>query len=271
MTAAMNLVNAAVVVTGASGGIGEALARVLVARGARVALLARRAELLAALSRELGSERALAVPTDVTKRADVDAAMSAAVAHFGQVDAWVNNAGRGITRQVTELTDDDLDEMITANVKSALYGMQAACRHFEARGTGAIVNVSSMLGRVPFAAQRSAYSASKHALNSLTANLRMELRARGSKVVVASVHPGVVATEFGVNALHGGMDSSHFPGAQTATDVATIIADTLSNEAVDVYTRPEGRSVVARYYAAEDLSAVEGAPPFAMPAPRATT
>ena len=267
----MNLDDAVVVVTGASGGIGEALARVLVTRGARVALVARRANLLASLSDELGSERALAVPTDVTRRADVDAAMNAALAHFGHVDAWVNNAGRGITRQVTELTDDDLDEMFTANVKSALYGMQAAWRHFEERGTGSIVNVSSMLGRVPFAAQRSAYSASKHALNSLTANFRMELRARGSRVVVSSVHPGVVATEFGVNALHGGVDSRQFPGAQSALDVATIIADTLENEAVDVYTRPEGRSVVARYFAAEDLSAVEVAPPFAMPAARPTT
>jgi NAD(P)-dependent dehydrogenase (short-subunit alcohol dehydrogenase family) len=104
--------------------------------------------------------------------------LDAALARFGHVDAWVNNAGRGITRPVSALSDADFDEMMLVNAKSALYGMQAVLPHFQARGRGHIVNVSSMLGRVPFVPTRSAYSASKHALNALTANLRMELRGR---------------------------------------------------------------------------------------------
>ena len=123
---------------------------------------------------------------------------------------------------VQPAADEDLDAMMLVNVKSALYGMQAVLPHFRARGRGHIINVSSMLGRIPFAAQRSAYSASKHALNSLTANLRMELRGTPA-IHVSSVHPGIVATEFGLNALHGGADSRAFPGAQTALEVAEVI------------------------------------------------
>jgi len=89
----------------------------------------------------------------------------AALAKFGHIDVWVNNAGRGISRLVSELTDEDIDEMMLVNVKSALYGMQAVLAHFGERGSGRIINVSSMLGRVPFAPIRSAYPASKHALN----------------------------------------------------------------------------------------------------------
>ena len=73
----------------------------------------------------------------------------AALARFGRIDAWVNNAGRGITRPVAELTDEDFDEMMLVNVKSALYGIQAVLPHFKERRRGHIVNVSSMLGACP--------------------------------------------------------------------------------------------------------------------------
>ena len=106
--------------------------------------------------------------------------------------------------------------MMLVNVKSALYGIQAVLPHFRARGRGQIINISSMLGRVPLASFRSAYSASKHALNALTANLRMELRVSHPGIAVSSVHPGIVATEFGLRALHGGVDSRQLPSAQSA-------------------------------------------------------
>ena len=97
---------------------------------------------------------------------------------FGRIDVWVNNAGRGITKAVLDLRDSELDEMMAVNVKSALYGMQAAVPSFIKRGgVGHVINVSSFLGRVPVASFRSAYSAAKAALNSLTTNLRMDLRA----------------------------------------------------------------------------------------------
>src|SRR5215212_8330535 len=158
-----------IVITGASAGIGATLARLVGKSGARLVLLARREAQLLAVAAEAGTQ-AMAIVTDVTQREQVKRAMDAALGRFGQVDVWVNNAGRGITRPVSELTDEDLDDMMRINVKSALYGMQTALGHFRERRRGHIINVSSMLGRVPFAPIRSAYSAAKHALNSLTAN-----------------------------------------------------------------------------------------------------
>ena len=142
-----------VVVTGASAGIGAALARALGARGDCVVLAARHREELERLAREIG-DHALAVPTDVTVRADVERLRDAALERFGHVDVWVNNAGRGIVRPALELTDEDFDEIMAVNVKSALYGAQAIVPHFRSRGRGHLINVSSFLGRVPLATIR---------------------------------------------------------------------------------------------------------------------
>lgn len=252
-----------VVITGASAGIGAALAELVARRGGTPVLVARRESALADITARCGA--ALPVVADVTRRADVERALATAIDRFGRVDAWVNNAGRGISRMVSELTDDDLDDMMLVNVKSALYGMQAVLPHFKARGRGHIVNVSSMLGRVPYVAIRSAYGAAKHALNALTANLRMELRATHPEIHVSLVLPGVVATEFGVNARHGGPDSRQLPGAQPVEEVAAVIADLLGRPRAEVYTRPEYHAQVAAYYAAPDLDELEARPPFAAP------
>ena len=164
-----------VVITGASSGIGAALARQLGAQGHRLALAARREQELQRVAMQ-SSPTALAIVADVRRRSDVDRLRDAAIARFGQIDIWINNAGRGIGRKVADLTDEDFDEMMAVNVKSALYGMQTVLPHFVQRGTGHIINVSSFLGRVPLATYRSAYSAAKAALNSLTANLRSAWR-----------------------------------------------------------------------------------------------
>jgi short-subunit dehydrogenase len=140
--------------------------------------------------------------------------------------------------------------------------MQAVLPHFRERGRGHIINVSSMLGRMPFTLARSAYSAAKHALNSLTANLRMELRAQYPGITVSCVHPGVVATDFGKNARHGGVDSRQIPGAQSPEDVARVIADLIESPRADVYTRPGAQQMVVAYYAAEDMGRAEQEPPF---------
>jgi NADP-dependent 3-hydroxy acid dehydrogenase YdfG len=253
-----------IVITGASAGIGAALARLVGRSGGRPVLLARRRKELDEVAAQSGP-RSMAIVTDVTRREDVRRALEATLSRFDHIDVWVNNAGRGITRMVSELADEDLDQMMRDNLKSALYGMQAVLPHFRERGRGHIINVSSMLGRIPLAPFRSAYSAAKHALNALTASLRMELRSQHPGIMVTSVHPGVVATDFGLQALHGGPDSRALPQAQSAEEVAEVIAQTIERPRADVYTRPGAQQMVVAYYAAEDMGAAEQTVPPMVP------
>jgi NADP-dependent 3-hydroxy acid dehydrogenase YdfG len=242
-----------VVITGASSGIGAALARDVGRRGGSTVIAARRAEKLAEVAASTGA-RCVVVPADVTRREDVAQILEVALERFGRVDVWVNNAGRGITRTVEELTDDDLDVMFRDNVKSALYGMQTVLPHFKKRRRGHLVNVSSMLARIPYASFRSAYSASKHALNSLTENVRMDLAKDFPDVRVTCVMPGVVMTDFGLNALGGGVDSRSLPGGQTAEQVAAIMADAIERgRGGDVYTGLGALERVVQYLS--DLAA----------------
>lgn len=245
-----------VVITGASGGIGAAAARAVAQAGGVPVLAARRDAELQAVARECG-DKAIAVVADVTRRADVQRILDESIRMFGRVDVWINNAGRGISKPVLALTDEDFDEMMQVNVKSALYGMQIATAHFKTRGQGHIINVSSMLGRVPFASIRSAYCAAKHALNALTASLRIDLRNEYPGIVVSTVSPGVVATDFGLNAVGGGPDSRQMPMVQPVEEVAQVIVDLIEHPRADVYTRSGMRERVVAYYAAEDMAAAE--------------
>jgi len=253
--------NRVIVITGASSGIGAELARRVGANGDKPVLVARRTDLLAAVAAESGGD-ALALTADVTVRAEVEAVVAAAIERHGHIDVWVNNAGRGITRPVLELTDEDLDDMLRINVKSALYGIQAVVPHMRARGSGHIINVSSMLGRIPFASMRSAYSAAKHALMSLTANLRVDLAQSAPGIHVSAFIPGVVATEFGSSALHGGIDSRQMPTAQPVSEAIDSLVDCIDHPRAEVFSRPGYKQQVRDYYAADDLAEVERRPPF---------
>jgi short-subunit dehydrogenase len=244
-----------IVLTGASSGIGAALARQLGEQGHMLVLGARRAAQLRQVAEPFG-QNALAVVTDVCRRADVEALRDAALQRFGQVDVWVNNAGRGIFRTVLELSDADVDEMLTVNLKSALYGMQAIVPYFQQRGQGHLINISSFLGRIPFAGVRSIYSASKAALNSLTANLRTDLARSAPGVQVSLVMPGVVDTDFAASALGAPAGSAPMPGAQSPAEVAAVIAALIEHPAAEIYTNPANTpELVQRYYA--DVAAFE--------------
>ena len=247
-----------VVITGASSGIGAELARQLGRRGDALVLAARSEEALREVAASTGSQ-AHVVRTDVTKRADVERLRDEALEAFGRVDVWVNNAGRGIDRPVLELTEHDFDEMMAVNVKSALYGMQAIVPHFQERGAGHLVNVSSFLGRVPLATVRSAYNAAKAALNALTANLRVDLAAKWPGIHVSLVMPGVVATPFARNAVGAAPDVPlrSPPGmpAQTVEEATATIVELLDHPRAELYTNPASPPIVRRYY--EDVQAFE--------------
>ena len=237
-----------IVLTGASGGIGAATAEALARRGARLVLVGRRQDALDQLAGRCGPDT-LVVAADVTRRDDAARIVREALARFGHIDVWINNAGQGISRMPSELTDEDIDLMMQVNVKSALYGIQEVLPHFKARGTGHIINISSMLGRISFTPVRSAYSGAKSFLNALTAALRTELATEYPGIHVSLVSPGVVATDFGLKARHGGPDSRQLPGAQSAEEVAEVIAGVIDTRHPDVYTRPDGGDMVARHYA----------------------
>ncbi len=246
-----------IVITGASGGIGAELARQLGKQGHKLVLAARRENELEKVAAETGTETAVVV-TDVRKRQDVNQLKTEALKAFGTIDVWVNNAGRGIFRPVMELTDDDVDEIIRINVKSALYGMQTIVPYFKEKKSGHLINVSSFLSKVPMSPARSIYSAAKAALNSLTANVRMDLAAEYPNIFVSTVLPGAVSTDFAINVLGNAPSAPpNFAAmnAQNASDVAAVMVRLIESPQAEVYTNPAQKEFAINYI--KDIATVE--------------
>lgn len=250
--------NRIVVVTGASGGIGAAVARHLARQGDSVVLVARRTPVLEAVARECGPN-AYAITADATNRDDLRRVVRDALARFGRIDVWINNVGQGITRMPSELTDDDLDAMMRVNVKTALYGMQEILPHFKERGEGHVINISSLLGRIPYATFRSAYVGAKHFLNALTIMMRDEVQKTHPGIQVSLISPPAVRTDFGAHALHGGPDSRSLPNTQGAEEVAEVIARVIETRAPEAYTVKGSYDRVVRYYSALAAPSSSGA------------
>jgi short-subunit dehydrogenase len=229
-----------IVVTGASAGIGAALAAILAQKGHKLVMSARRQAELDDIARRIGAK---AVVADVTKRAEVEKLRDAAIAELGHIDVWINNAGRGITKPALKLDDADVDEMMLVNVKSVLYCMQAIAPHFIERKRGHILNVSSGLAKAPLAPIRSAYSASKAAMNSLSGSVRAELAQVSPDIRVSVVMPGIVATDFARNTRGADPNAARPnlpPGMviQTAEEAADAIAAVVEKPADEAYTGP---------------------------------
>jgi NADP-dependent 3-hydroxy acid dehydrogenase YdfG len=189
-----NISNKVVVITGASSGLGEATARLLSARGARVVLGARREDRILNLARELtgGGGKAIAVTTDVTDRTQVKNLVDSAVREFGRVDVMINNAGLMPQALLERLQVDEWDRMIDVNIKGVLYGIAAALPRFQQQKSGHFVNVSSVAGH-KVGPGTAVYSATKHAVLALSEGLRQEVKPYNIRTTVIS--PGAVATE----------------------------------------------------------------------------
>ena len=251
------MVDKVTVITGASGGIGAALARQLGQEGHKLVLAARREAELKEVVRQTGTE-AISVICDVKHRKDIENLKAAALDKFGRVDVWVSNAGRGIGIKLLDLTEADFDEMINVNLKSAWYGMQAIVPHFKDRKQGHLINVSTFLSRVPFVNFRAIYSGSKAALNILTANLRMDLKAEYPDIHISTVMPGVVLTDFMKNALGGTPPLTRSGGImkpQTADEAALAIVKLIKNPQPEIYTNPALKEIALQYYT--DVGAFE--------------
>lgn len=191
----MSIEGKAAVVTGASSGIGEATARALAERGAKVALAARRTERIEALKSRLekvGGE-AIAVPTDVTDRAQVGELVRKTHEAFGSVDILINNAGLMPLSLMKNLHEEEWERMVDVNLKGALHCIGAVLPHMMEQGGGHIVNVSSVAGRRVFAGG-AVYCGTKFALTAISEGLRAEL-SPNKRIRVTCIEPGAVATE----------------------------------------------------------------------------
>ncbi len=183
-----------VLITGASSGIGEAAARLLAEKGAKVVVGARRTERLEKLVADIAAKGGDArfKTVDVSDRADVQAFVDFARAAFGRVDVLVNNAGVMPLAPVAALQVDEWDRMIDVNIRGVLNGVASVLGEMKARGSGQIINVASVAAHivVPTAA---VYCATKYAVWAFSDGLRQE----NPDIRVTTISPGVVATELG--------------------------------------------------------------------------
>ncbi len=186
------MVGKTVLITGASRGIGSAAARAFAASGANVALVARSTDDIAEIAGEIG-EKALAIPCDVSRHAEVETAVSATAKTFGGLDILINNAGA--IDPIGHLADIDPEawaRTIDINLKGVMYGMRAAMPGMIAQGHGTIINISSGAAHGPVEGW-TAYCSSKAGAYMLTRAADLEARDKGLRILGLS--PGTVATQ----------------------------------------------------------------------------
>ncbi|MDB5237119.1 MAG: NAD(P)-dependent oxidoreductase [Parcubacteria group bacterium] len=223
----MNIKDKIAIVTGASEGIGLAVAHELAKRGATVVLAARSADKLAQAAAEIPGS--VAIVTDMTKPADIEKLITETKEKFGRIDILINNAGRGYNQALETIDLDEYREIMELNVFSVLKAMQLAIPIMREQGGGTIVNISSMVSK-NFYPRLAAYASTKYALNALTLTARAELEQ--DHIVVSAFHPKMTATQFGANASGTKYDShAGRPGmsVDTAEQVAEKIGDLIES------------------------------------------
>lgn len=197
----MDLNGKVAVVTGASMGIGEQIAKLFTEHGAKVVWLSRDASRAEAARNRIGhSDRTLALACDVRKHEDIEHALMLTLQHFERLDIWVNNAGHGLLDSVANADMAAIREMFETNLLGAIDAMQVVIPVMKEQGGGTIINISSVAGHIPVPFH-ALYSGTKFAMNAIGKAARMELRADG--IHVLTVCPGYVRTDFGANAVRG--------------------------------------------------------------------
>ena len=233
----MQVAGKVVVITGASMGIGEAVAKLFADLGASVVLLSRDAERAEAARGRVGhAERTLALACDVRNREEIDRVVGLTLHHFQRIDVWINNAGHGILDSVANVDMSAVRETFETNFFGALEAMQAVIPVMKQQGSGAIINISSVAGHIPIPFH-AVYSATKFAMNAIGKAARIELLSNGINVL--TVCPGYVRTDFSKNAIKGKEQKQVRPAR-----VRGITAERVANAVLQGYLKRKREVVV---------------------------
>ncbi len=235
------LENKVAVITGASMGIGEALARLFVEEGACVVLTSRDAARAEAARARIGRlEKTLALACDVRNREEIVRVRSLTLHNFGHIDIWVNNAGHGLIDSVAMMDMAQCRSLFDTNLFGVLDAMQTVIPTMKQQGGGTIINISSVAGHVPLP-YSAAYSGTKFALNAMGKAANIELK--GSGVRVITVCPGYIATDFGRNAIKGTDRQRLSEAGRRGASVESVARATLNG-----YLKGKREVVVPWYY-----------------------
>jgi NADP-dependent 3-hydroxy acid dehydrogenase YdfG len=244
LTTEEDLTGTVALVTGASSGIGEAAALALAARGAAVAIAARRKDRLDDLAGRISAAggRAVAIESDITDRDAAAALVAQTVDELGRLDTLVNNAGVMLLGPVQDAPVEEWEQMIAINVNGLLYCAHAALPHLlsaaadSPRGVADMVNISSVAGRVARNGS-GVYNLTKHGVGAFSESLRQEVTARG--VRVSLVEPGAVATELRSHLRPEILEAQNKRFAEIEVMQATDIADAIAF----IVTRPRRMAI----------------------------
>jgi NAD(P)-dependent dehydrogenase (short-subunit alcohol dehydrogenase family) len=232
----MELAGKVAVVTGASMGIGEAIAKVFADQGARVVMLSRDAGRAEAARGRVGqTDRTLALSCDVRNREEIDRVISLTLHHYSRIDVWVNNAGHGLRDSVAQMDPAAFHDMFDTNFFGTVAAMQAVAPVMRQQGGGTIINISSVSGHLPIPFS-GAYSATKFAMNAIGKAAGVELE--GTGIHVLTVCPGYVRTDFSANAIKGREVKNVRPSSQRG-----ITAERVARAVLQGY-RKQGRRAV---------------------------
>lgn len=220
------------IVTGASSGIGRALARALIREGGKVVLAGRSLERLTALESELGPD-SLAFPLDLSGGAEITGMVERTVAHFGGVDILVANAGLFMTGAFTDADPDEWSRLIAVNIDAVFRSAHAVLPHMRDRKSGDILVMSSIAG-VSEMRHEPIYSASKHAVQAFVHSLRRQVAEDGIRV--GAIQPGTVATE-----LWGPVDPTKV--AAHVAERTILTPEDIAEAAIFVLSQPPNVSI----------------------------
>lgn len=217
------------VITGSTKGIGYALAKYVLARGDNVAIVGRGpdavARACAALAQPAGKGKVIGVATDVTDLAQVEALWTKAVAAFGRVDVWINNAGVAhTTKKIVDSSAADVREMVTTNLYGTIHGSQVAARGMVAQGGGRIFNILGGGSDGEYFPGMGIYGTTKRGLDYFTRALVKELA--GTPVIVGRVRPGLLVTEGVIREINA--DKAAFERSRKFMNVLCDLPDTVA-------------------------------------------